>query len=422
MPLFLFVGCWPERCATARAAACDRTNPVTALRLPAAAFFGIVLGAGCLAHPADCPLDAITLKKKCSGADDSASLLALLFWALQTVRGPQFAYVTSTGLGGNDILSAYRVNEATGNLEHIGNTTVESDPFDLTVDQTGRYLYVMNSASNTISQFRINRSTGALTTAAAPLACVTTPFAGPTLLGGSQLYVPSGSAANQLGRYAIDGGGALTFVETVSGPAAGNQVWFMRGTPDSRFLYASIYNAANVAQYSVNATTGALAQLAPFTVATQTNPWSVEVEPTGRFAYVANYGSASVSQFAINSTTGQLTPVVPATVAAGTQPVGIAIHPNSTNVYVANSGDGTLSQYRIDGSTGALSPLNPATVVAAGAYGLAIDRTGRFLYACNSTASAAHQFAIGSEGTLIPQTPATVTTGSLCRFIAIAGG
>ena len=373
----------------------------------------------CMPHPADCPADAVRLRKECSGGSGlSPLLLWLLWWSIAGPRGPQFAYITSTGLGGNDIVSAYRINETTGHLEHSGDTVVQADPYDLTVDQTGRYLYVMNSASNTISQFRIDGSSGGLTEIAAPLPSVSTPFAGPTLLNGTQLYIPSGAAANALGRYAIGMNGSLSFQETIAGPGAGNMIWFMRGTPDSRFLYATIYNATTIAQYSVSSS-GSLTALG--TAATQTNPWSVEVEPHGRFAYVANYGSASVSQFTINSGTGQLSAMTPAFVASGAQPVGIVSHPTSSFLYVANSGAGTVSQYRMDGSSGTLSALTPASVGAPGAYGLAMDRSGRFLYVCDSNAARAYQFLVATDGTLSPQSSPTVATGSACRFIALVG-
>ncbi len=380
-----------------------------------------VLGWGCTAA-FDCPGEMLAGRAACPSDTRETALAAfLLYLAATPARGPQFAFVTSTGTAGNDTLSAYRISEQNGNLIHLSDYTVQADPYDLTVDQTGRFLYVMNSASNTISQFRIDRSTGALTSIAAPFASVTTPFAGPTLLNGTQLYVPSGAAVNNLGRYSIDSNGALTFQENVAGPAGGSQVWYMRGTADSRFLYATIYNNASVAQYSVNSNTGGLSPLGTPTIATGTNPWSIEVDASGRFAYVTNYGATSVSQYSINTTSGQLTALSPSTVGSGTQPVGLAIHPSSTFVYVGNNGSGTVSQYRVEGTTGALTPLSPATVTASGAYGLAVDRDGRYAYVCDAGAARIHQFAIGSDGTLSAQSPATAVTGSECRFVAIVG-
>lgn len=356
----------------------------------------------------------------CDSRQEDSLLIAAGLALLAQRPGPQSAYATSTGAGGNDVVSAFRVNETSGQLTEIAQYTVGSDPYDLTVDQTGRYLYVMNSASNTISQFRIDGTNGTLTEIASPLASVTTPFAGPTMLGGTQLYIPSGATANTLGRYSVASGGVLTFQENIAGPSAGNQVWFMRGTPDSRFLYATIYNAAQIAQYAVNSSSGTLTQLGTFTIATQTQPWSIEVESTGRFAYVANSGSATIGQYSINTNSGQLTAIGGGTIAAGTTPIGLAIHPGSRYLYAANNGTNTVSQYSINTTTGALSALSPAAVSSQGAYGLAIDKTGRFVYVCDSGAALLRQYAVQSDGTLTAMNPATVATGSQCRFIAVA--
>jgi 6-phosphogluconolactonase len=82
----------------------------------------------------------------------------------------------------------------------------------------------------------------------------------------------------------------------------------------------------NVAMYTIDATTGALASIG--TIAAGTVPVSVAVDPAGKFAYVptANYGSAgSVSMYAINATTGALASM--GTIAAGTGPVSVAVDP-----------------------------------------------------------------------------------------------
>jgi 6-phosphogluconolactonase len=78
--------------------------------------------------------------------------------------------------------------------------------------------------------------------------------------------------------------------------------------------------------YPIDATTGTLDTAttgSPF--ATGTNPYSVSVDPTDRFVYAGNDGSANVSEFMLNGTTGALTPVAGSPVAAGANPDFVAI-------------------------------------------------------------------------------------------------
>jgi len=336
---------------------------------------------------------------------------------------PQFLYATSIGSAGNDVISAYKINDSTGQLEFISHYTVGQDPYDLTIDQTKTMLYVMNSVSDTISQFKINRETGALTELTPAITGIDEPYAGPTMLSGTQFYVPSGGTNNLMKRYSVATDGRLTHQEDIAGTGAGSRVWYMRGTPDNKYLYATIYNPSNVAQWSVNQSTGALTQLTPtFTVSAGTSPWSIEVAPNGKWVYVANSGSNNVSQFEITNGTGQLNPIAAAIASVGT-PVGIAITPASNFLYASNSqlGTNTISQFSINSSTGQLTALAPATIAAPRVYGMAIDKYGKYLYAGNAAvgATTVSQFKILSSGQLEALSPASVTSGPQSHFIAI---
>ncbi len=125
-------------------------------------------------------------------------------------------------------------------------------------------------------------------------------------------------------------------------------------------------------------------------------------------------GDDTLSQFSIGSG-GQLTPLTPATVPAGIEPVSIAVTGGpsfGSRVYVANSGArvpagmGSVSQYST-GSDGTLTPLNPATVSAgASPVVIAIDQ------------------AIAPFGTafVMSNCDGSLCTGSITQFALSAGG
>jgi 6-phosphogluconolactonase len=82
-------------------------------------------------------------------------------WVAVTPDG-RYAYVTNTGSG---TLSGYAVG-FDGTLELLdadGRTGVTGDgPIDLVITDSGRFLYTLNSGSNTITGFRVGAD-GALT-------------------------------------------------------------------------------------------------------------------------------------------------------------------------------------------------------------------------------------------------------------------
>ena len=115
---------------------------------------------------------------------------------------------------------------------------------------------------------------------------------------------------------------------------------------------------AEVSQYTVNPTTGALSPKTPATVPTD-EPEGIAV--SGNSAYVTNIGMDTVSQYTIDPTTGALHPKVPATVPtfALLEPVGIAVSPNGKSAYVVNYPTGKVSQYTINPTTGSAQPQDP---------------------------------------------------------------
>ena len=333
-----------------------------------------------------------------------------------TVRS---AYVANYG---NGTISQYTIDATTGALAAKSPATVASVsgntsslPASVTVDPSGKYVYVANSGDQVISQFTIGPG-GALA-----------PMNPPTVNSGA-----GGTGSNSI---VID--------------------------PTGKFAYAANISDNSVSLFTIGASGGLVFQSTTPSVAAAAwpGPVSVAVDPAGKYVYVVNRSDKSISQYTIGSG-GTLSPMVPATVGTGTDPVFITIDSSGKYAYVANYGDGTISLYNI-GSGGALSPMSPATVGGTGtslslptsivvnpsgthAYvsngsgvfmysivngvltdsmspnyigtngftpqSIAIDSTGTFVYVANQGSDTISQFTVGTGGTL--STPTVISVGS----------
>jgi YVTN family beta-propeller protein len=273
----------------------------------------------------------------------------------------KFAYVMDGGSGGNGgYVSMYTINPTTGALASIGPPVSTYgygvyygsgvNAGSVAVDPFGKFAYVTNAgdvwdygdgADGTVAMYTINATTGALTSAGTingncPGLC----------LPSSVVVHPSGGLA-----YVANGGGGVPY---------------------------------NVAMYTINSTTGALASIG--TIAAGTDPISIAVDPAGKFAYVANWtgyeAPGSVSMYTIDATTEGLTPI--GTIATGLSPTSIAIHPSGKFAYVTNSGSNDVSVYTIDATTEALV-FTGSVPAGIDPVSIAVDPAGKFAYVANWT-------------------------------------
>jgi 6-phosphogluconolactonase (cycloisomerase 2 family) len=92
--------------------------------------------------------------------------------------------------------------------------------------------------------------------------------------------------------------------------------------PAGKFLLVST-SGNEISSYAITPASGALSAVS--TVGTGTFPVNVVINPQGTFAYVANANSADISVYAINATTGALTQVAGSPFGAGDVARSIAI-------------------------------------------------------------------------------------------------
>ena len=101
---------------------------------------------------------------------------------------PHFAYVTN---GSDNSVSTYAVNAATGRLTFDGQGSDGGKSPSVTVDPSGRYVYVANFNSNSVSQYTIG-AYGSLTSMTTPTAATgANPYFVTVDPSGRYVYVPN---------------------------------------------------------------------------------------------------------------------------------------------------------------------------------------------------------------------------------------
>jgi 6-phosphogluconolactonase (cycloisomerase 2 family) len=311
----------------------------------------------------------------------------------------QNPWILVTVDAGDNTLSLFNIDPATGQPRARGRYAVGFTPTDINGDGLGRFLYVLNNGAGSISGFSYELSSSSLVPMSSNgQAIVTFPSgAGSSSLTAypesKTLYVTH-SGSNVIAAYAINQTtGALS--EISGSPfAAGTTPQKLTLDPTGRFAYVTNAGSNNVYAYTVDATTGALAPVANGQVATGTGPFELLLHRTGKFAYVANTGSASISAYSVSSATGALTPVPGSPYATGGTPGDVTpynggrppmlLHPNGKLLLVRSTTAQTISVFTIDQGSGALTPATGGTVtVGQGAVWQTLDPTGRFLFVAN---------------------------------------
>ena len=130
--------------------------------------------------------------------------------------------------------------------------------------------------------------------------------------------------------YAIDATtGALTAVPG-SPFVAGTEPFAIAVDPKGKFVYVVNYRYGNVSAFAIDATSGALTQVTGSPFASDSYADGVAVDPKGKFVYVSNGGpnsSGTVSAYKINATTGALKQIAGSPFFAGGYSNGVAIDP-----------------------------------------------------------------------------------------------
>jgi 6-phosphogluconolactonase len=274
-----------------------------------------------------------------------------------------------------DTVTTYRVTPATGVLTQVNavsaGTPVGNTPASIAIDPASEFAYVLNStlrapqagSFNEVSIFSIDPKSGALTPIGSP--SIPSSFALDSLQvdpSGNFLEIASASAevVNQ---------GASSY-EITTYPINRSSGELTGTTTSAGFLVP-----ANTVETRGFQGEGVLANVA---IARGSSP----AAPVGKFAFVTNSGDANISTFAINSSSGAMT--LQGTTSTGSQPDFIALDPLGLTAYVTSNATNVMTKFSVDPTSGALN-LVGQFAGQTGPGALVVDPSGRFAYTGEGT-------------------------------------
>ncbi len=338
----------------------------------------------------------------------SIAAIVLLTAALTACGGSSNGkkiYVVGLGTPNVQIFGASSSGGLTADTSNLAGTGSRPDAIIL----TRHFAYVLDSTGGAlqggISEYTIAGS-GTLSAArTAQILSTTTVTATPPKTGlnplsmvidsnGKFVFVAN-QGSNSVSVFSVDGSGLLT--EITGSPfatSAGPSGLAMTGNT----LFVANQGAGTVSVHTIDQASGNLTQVTGSPFAAGTSPTALDVDPSGKFLYVADQATNSVLAFAIAGSS--LSTISGSQIAAGTTPVNVRVVGSS--VYVANSGSGNVSAYSIGGS-GALTAISgsPFSVGTNPVY-IASGNSGSLVFVANQGSNNISVFQVGSSGALSP--------------------
>lgn len=257
-----------------------------------------------------------------------------------------------------------------------GNQAVGTNPVALAMDTGGKFLFVANRGSNTLSVFSVG-SNAALTEVVVP-PCTTQcfpvndPVAIAVAPASNFVYVLDQVDGLILTFHLDSNTGILTSDIALPPLAVGSTPSSIAMNPAGTFLYVSNQGSNNVSGFKVGTGGDLTAMAGPF--ATGTGPVSSAVDPSGQFLYVVDHGSNQISGYRITAGSGDLTAVSGSPFNTGSSPLFVAISPTNKFLYVSNNASGTISGFGINPTSGNLSPASAAVDTGLQPAGIAFGR------------------------------------------------
>ncbi len=264
------------------------------------------------------------------------------------------------------------------------------------------YLYVTTATSSSVQAYNVDSQTGSLTAIATYPAGGTDPVAEVVSPNGKYLYVANNGSAS-ISQFNIAADGTLTAGPVVKLPGTGNNPTFLATDPEGLNLLV-IYTyktgttgTGGIAVYPLSSSNGNLGTGTAYSVGN--NPTGLNVTDFVEtnhiyYVYVVDRSDAQVLAFSLNATSGALTPTSPASFAAGVAPYSVVSGPTAKYVYVTDSAANQLITYNIT-STGTLTPMIDSPYIT-GAFpkAVTIDPRGLYLYLTDYNTSTVSPYAL----------------------------
>ena len=274
--------------------------------------------------------------------------------------------------------------------------------------------YVTEPATGSVLLLHINGSTGAITAGAQTTPVQNTSPNGLALSPSKKFLYVANSRADTISIFNVALDGTLTLSGTPI--SAGTGPWAAVIDPTGTYLLVTNTPPnpsapGSVSVFSIDPGSGALSEVAGSPFLANANSKEILITPSGKFVYVTNPGIGMVTAFSFcppqmasepqcSGATSILAPVPGSPFFSGAGASGLAVDATERFLYVANaaasnpapyqSTTGNISGFNIDSATGVLSPIlgSPFTSTqGAGPTALTVDPNGRFVYAATTGSS-----------------------------------
>ncbi len=346
------------------------------------------------------------------GDDDDGFRSGQVFTSTNGAAGNELL-VYASGAGGTLTLQTRLATQGVGTGTGLGNQGA------VTLSRSGRFLFVVNAASNTVSTFRIRRNGITLESSVdsgglRPISVTEydgivyvlnangagnvagfrnrggtlTPLAGSVRglsasggTGAAQVgfstdgdtLVVTEKATNKLTSYRVGEDGSLgaTVVTASAGMTPFGFAFDARGHLLVSEAFGGGAGASAVSSYGFAGASAQPLLISASVGTTQTAACWVVTTPNGRYAYTTNTGSGNISSYAIRKS-GQVTLMQGVATASGPGPIDAAISGAGRSLFVLNSGGRSLSSIAI-ARDGSLGTAVVTSGLPAGANGLAAN-------------------------------------------------
>jgi 6-phosphogluconolactonase len=285
--------------------------------------------------------------------------------ALALSRAGRFLYVVNAG---SDSISTFVVHRG---RPHLAGTTPSGGdrPISLTVHRG--LLYALNAGSGNISGFRVDRH-GDLT----PLAGSSEPIGGTDpaqveFSNGGDFLVVTNKATNTIDTFAVGADGRPDAAQ--SQPSEGDTPFGFGFDRAGHLIVSEAFGgapgASAVSSYSIDSA-GLLSTISASVPDNEAAACWIAITRNGRFAYTTNTGSDSISSYTIAGDGSlALLEQIAADSGTGSAPTDLAQSAGSRVLLALLPGTGEVASYRLGGD-GALTPADQVGGVPGTATGL----------------------------------------------------
>jgi len=308
-------------------------------------------------------------------------------------------YTTKTQSKG---IYEYEFDADTGKLTPKGLAAETRDPSWVAVHPSGKFLYAANEAGkvSSVSAFSIDKKSGKLTLLNQMPALGEDPCYISLDRTGKYVFVANYTSGNIV-VFPIDTDGRLGAAtanvrdEGKLGPNKerqdGPHAHWIETSPDNRFAFVADLGLDAILSYRFDASKGSLTPNKPFFLRPLTagaGPRHATFSPGGGHFYVLSEIDSTVTAFAYAPDHGVFgylggVPMLPAGFEGRNDAAEIVIHPNGKSLYASNRGHDSIAVFAIEPSKGTLTFVAHVPTGGKEPRHFAIDPSGKYLLAEN---------------------------------------